>query len=442
MKVRAEISTIAGGFVLVPVASLIHAWDLCQAKPLGIGDFRAWLASHELEARRCGLGTGRAPAYSTAELARLLGVSMKRARASVNRLEAAGLIEWSGGSIGFPAPPGPPEGLEDSIGRGNGSVAIPRRMIRFLAGGARPALIATVLGLLLRCLSRRKGGFDGRGRVKASWIAGVFSVDVRRVKAARRELVELGWIEPEPAPRWATNRWGGCYRIDLDWNRVETAGGRNLPSPLVAHGPGLPPPVPDREPLRERIQNQEPARAPAGFSVQGSGDGEKTLPPPRLEDARLEDLKDTGRLLDLHRQAAAKGLVGSSEADRLRFVGAAEHALAIGKANPPGLFSWLIRGACWRYVTEADEDAARRRLKLHDFGPPRDRIVSVPPALSSSTPVEPGLSEDAQIVREIRAAMIRAGIFRDPWPAFQTRYPEWDRGRWDEALSELGLSSG
>jgi hypothetical protein len=59
---------------------------------------------------------------------------------------------------------------------------------------------------------------------------------------------------------------------------------------------------------------------------------------------------------------------------------------------------------------------------------------------SFSGPGSIGLSEDARIVREVRAAMIRAGIYRDPWPAFQARYPEWDRARWDRELSELGLS--
>jgi hypothetical protein len=34
------------------------------------------------------------------------------------------------------------------------------------------------------------------------------------------------------------------------------------------------------------------------------------------------------------------------------------------------------------------------------------------------------LSEDARIVREIREATIRVGIYRDPFPAFVARCPE------------------
>jgi hypothetical protein len=63
-----------------------------------------------------------------------------------------------------------------------------------------------------------------------------------------------------------------------------------------------------------------------------------------------------------------------------------------------------------------------------------------PALISSSRPIEPGLSADARIVREIRAACIRAGIFHDPCPAFSARNPEWNPGRWDAALVELGFS--
>jgi hypothetical protein len=443
-------SKIAGGFVLVSLAALMTTWRACRLRPLGIGDFRTWLACHELEARRCVLHDDRAPSYGYAELAKLLDVSERRARASVNRLVGASLIRWSDSAIEFLDPRlEPAQGLEDTIGRGQGSLAVPRRLLRFLASGARPALIATVLGILLRCLSRRKSGFDGRGRVKASWIARVFAVDLRRVKAARRELVALGWIIPELSKQAAENRWGRAYRIDLAWDRVE-AGGRCLPPPSAIETPAIATPSVDQEPLRERIQNQQPAGEPTGFSISRQGKEDKPLAAPTLADVRLDDLRNTSRLLELHGQAVAKGLVGESEADRLRFVTAAEHALAVAKHNPPGLFAWLVRGGCWRYITQDDEDRARQRLKWHDHGPPRSSVqpapfqsasFSPPASFPSPRPIEPGgLSDDARIVREVRSAMIRAGLFRDPWPAFSVRNPGWDRGRWDAAMVELGLS--
>jgi hypothetical protein len=490
---------IAGGFVLLNVAAIMTAWRACRARPLGIGDFRAWLACHELVARRCHVhrDRDRSPRYGVAELAKLTGTPEKRARASIRRLVVAGLLEWSGDAIGFPdqftgvgkmvrevpAEAGgsteklggkveqdhvlEDEDVVDCIGRGKGDLAIPRRILRFLVAGARPALIATTLGLLLRCLSRRKGGFDGRGRVKASWIARTFGISIPAVKVARRELIALGWIAAEDSDQWAMNRWGRAFRIDLGWEVPTMSSGPDSIPPHPDPGsnpipPDLQTPIPSR-----RNENQEPAGGPSGFSIEdqstergpqgprppsqpGKGLAPKTPPPgpqspggppptPRLADVRPEDLKDTGRLLDLHRQAVAKGLVTASEADRLRFIGAAEHALAIA-TNPTALFAWLVLNGCWRYITGADEDSARRRLRVHDFGMPRMSAQPSPSVFSTSRPIEPGwLSEDARIVKTVREACIRAGVYRDPWPTFVARYPEWTRPRWDAAMAEFGL---
>ncbi len=434
---------IAGGFVAIPVGSLMAAWRACRARPLGVGDFRAWLAAREMVARRCTLGEAREADYSPGELASLLGVARRRASASLRRLEAAGLLEWSPSTLGFPeGPPGPVDpGLADTIGRGSGAVIIPRRVLRRLARGARPALIATALGVLLRCLARRRAGFDGRGRLKASWVAGAFGVDLRRVKQARKDLVGLGWIAGIPSPPWAARRWGAAYAIDLGWGEGPEAGAPSPPGPARSMS-ATATPRSDREPLREGIQDQEPGGArPAGIRIPGQGGGgpgptgSPPLPSPRIDDVRPEDLKETARLLGLHGQAVARGLVTASEADRLRFVAAAEHALAIGRANPPGLFAHLVRGRCWRFATAEDEDRASRRLRAHDRG--LTPTPSLAPSRSCSASPRPRPPSDAEIVRAVRAAAIRAGIFRDPFPEFARRYPGWCRGRWDRALAGL-----
>jgi len=451
-----KVGKIAGGFVLVNVAGLVTAWRACQARPLGTGDFRAWLACRELEARRCGLVEGRVATYGVAELARLLGVSRKRARASVRRIEDAGLIEWSDSAIGFPDPPDDrAEDLDDTIGGGRGSVAIPRRMLRFLADGARPATIAAVLGLLLRCLSRRRSGWDGRGRCKASWIARTFGVSLRQVKAARRELIELGWIEAEDSGQWALNRWGRAFRIDLGWSGP---GATSAPPPTDPGSTSTPPDLQTGNPSG-RLENQEPGRGPSGFSSKGQGGEDRTpttqrdpvpvmliaaqaspglcsgltapLPAPGLADVRVDDLKDTGRLLDLHQQAVARKSINAGEGDRLRFVAATEHALMIGDRNPAGLFAWVVREACWRYITAEAEDRARQRLRVHDFGPP---------VFTPSEPIGSGwLSEDARRVKGFRDLYIRSGVFRDPFPEVSKRYPDWTPARWNAGLVELGF---
>ena len=368
--------------------------------------------------------TARAPAYGLAELSRLTGVSPRRARASVKRLVAAGLLTWSDDVIGFPdaGRPRTTTPWPTPSAAGKGALAIPRRILRLLAGGARPALIATAIAVLLRCLARGRGGFRSRGRVKAAWIARTFDVDLRRVKQARAELIDLGWIVPEPDDQWAMNRWGRAYRIDLAWDPDRHPARARDCHPLPPRAAAdCHPLILTRNPSG-RMKTQEPAPGgPAGVEIQGGeaggadpdsawsafrrrppsagggrrepardpsprrpaviadGAGGGPLPAPTLNDVRVEDLKDTGRLLRLHAQAVARDLVGSSEADRLRFVGAAEHALALGTGNPPGLFMYLVRGRLWRYVTQEDEDRAHARLKreLRGEPPPRSGVGPV-----------------------------------------------------------------
>jgi len=66
-----------------------------------------------------------------------------------------------------------------------------------------------------------------------------------------------------------------------------------------------------------------------------------SLPPPVLCNIRLQDLTDTSRFLDLYAQASHAGLIGNSEAERLTFVGLAQHVLTYRPENAGGLFRQL-----------------------------------------------------------------------------------------------------
>jgi hypothetical protein len=147
------------------------------------------------------------------------------------------------------------------------------------------------------------------------------------------------------------------------------------------------------------------------------------------------DLKDTGRLLALYNQAIARSLVTTSERDRLRFVGAAEHARAIGTRNPCGLFVRLVRCGLWSFLTQDDEDAANDRLKRHLYGNPL--ASNEPPSSYPTVRAIETLSEDARLVRSIRTALARTSYRGDTFPLLKRERPEWTRERWDRALLEL-----
>jgi len=52
----------------------------------------------------------------------------------------------------------------------------------------------------------RQGQCHPAGFCKASWIAEVFGVSLRTVKAARHELEHLGLVQRIAVPHWVMNR--------------------------------------------------------------------------------------------------------------------------------------------------------------------------------------------------------------------------------------------
>jgi hypothetical protein len=491
-----------GGYQLIPAICLAMAWWAYLARLIRLVDLRVYFAAWEMRARR-----GRTPSplpccFTLRELQRLTGLSLRRLRASLRRLKAARLLTWADSAIGFPASPeavpiSDRDGFRhflDQIPNHRRLVPVPRRILRLLAGGARPALIATILGHLFRCLYLKGGKCLAVGRVKASWIAETFGMSLRRIKEARQELIAMRWLIPLESKQWALNRWGALIRINLDWSRldgtkppttasssVESSNGEATDATEAAEpGPELAPPPPtsgtkpappdsNKEPL-QGDKNQEPALGgSAGFfkvhpeegipepgcarpgsatacqEPEASPAAAKARPftaasarcsssgKPDWRNINPEDLSDTGRLLDLYEQAVGLGLVKPSEHDRLRFVAAAEHARVIGTKNPCGLFVRLVRGGLLHFVTYDDEVAASVRLRRHLHGGVLDRR----PEQRAAIPDRPELSPDARLVQAVRAAALKTGYRGDAFPLLRRQKPEWTRERWDRALAEL-----
>ena len=112
----------------------------------------------------------------------------------------------------------------------------------------------------------------------------------------------------------------------------------------------------------------------------------------------------------------------------------AEHSKAVG-SKPCRLFAWMAWKGRWEFITQADEDAARMRLKLHFHAPPVK--PKVPP---KARPEREPLSADAILVQTITEALKRANHRGDGFPLLKRERPEWTRERWDQALAELEAS--
>lgn len=391
-----------GGFVFVSATGLLAAWWAYKRRFIQFRDFRAWLACHELLAQRCGLQQGRTPHFTVRELEALVGgVGGEHIRASIRRLERVGLLHWSTERL-RPASTvteirsGDPDDLAafvQCVQNHRRKVPVPRKLLKLLARESRPVFVATALGHLLRCMYYRQSMCRGNGLCKASWIAGVFEVDGRNVKAARQELVERRIVFRQPTqPR--RSRAGLAMCFNFEWGKRAS---REIPPQAAL-------PTSEIPPLRRtgnsfgRSTNQKPGS--------GASAGVRKRTAPNMAHVLHADLAMPDRLLVLLADAHRRGLVGSSDAERLQFCCAAAHALRLGTSNPCGMFATVVRRGLWHYASHADEDVGRRTLQdageTHLIGPTFER---------SARPRHAVVHErDPEVIRSLIRQSLYSGI--------------------------------
>ena len=245
-----------GGFVFLAVRQLCLIWSAYRIRHIQLMDLRAWFACHEMVAKRCQLTTGQIPTYTLDELHRLVGgAGGQYLRASLRRLEALGLLSWSSAIITFATSPANLQGLMDhaevaamlqALPNPHRCVPVPRQTLRLIAGGCRSAVIATILGHLFRCLYYRNGQCHSGGLCKATWIADVFGLHVRIIKAARKHLATIGWLQQHPTPQRVLNRWGVSVVVNLTWDRSTVNAAGHAPREAITSHPRYPPSPPQK----------------------------------------------------------------------------------------------------------------------------------------------------------------------------------------------------
>jgi hypothetical protein len=391
---------------------LCSVWIAYQAKLISSMDLRVWFAAQEMVARRClVLQKGQRISYTISELQEL--TEREGGAASLKRLAHCGLLIWASDIITFPLIPhlaGQHTRLHDMlelVRNNKRQVPVPRRMLRFIAGGCSRVMVATVLGHLFRCLYYRKGECHPAGLCKASWIAEVFGVSERAVKTARQSLEAFRWLERGEIKPWVRNRYGQKIAINLQWEAPAMGEPVAAPAPQIAPppvflAPEIAPPDSNKKLRTEEENNQNPiGSVPSGFlsalftemqeqirngtvtnettrrvQLCNSSDShahKKSITPqptvalaaPSLANVLLEDLRDTERLFILYHQSLQTKLIGQSESEQLAFFALAQHVITYGPANPGGLFRHLLTRNQFQVITQEEEDAAVQRLKRY-----------------------------------------------------------------------------
>lgn len=352
---------IAGGYKTLSPIQLCNGLGALQEGVITYRAFRAYLGLFEMKARREAAERARKrdrsatsirTRYTLFELQRLTGAADEASvRRDVNCLERVGLARMTDKGLTITEVPlSFGRLLLEAACRGSRSrtrpIPIPRPVLRFLADCRKPSVAKTLLALAVRGLSveRETGQPKGRGTAKASWIAQFTALSLRAAKAARTELIQLGWISRDTGShQWKLNRDGAYFVINLAW-RAKAADLASAPPRLETSTESAPP----KE--RQETPNGVKTRNRLG-----------SIEEPSIRNVRAGDLNRLSRMESLYWQAEASGFIKHSESTALSFIAAAVRAREVGD-DPPRVFSTIIRRRLWTHISGPQEEYARKAL--------------------------------------------------------------------------------
>ena len=157
--------------MFISVRQLCRAWVAYQQRHIRTRDLWVWFAAHELVARRCQVKPGQAVHYTEGELTRLVS-GEQNVPQSLRRLADADLLHWDQTQLTFPDDHSPTSEAEavmamlEQIPNAQRRIPVPRRMIRYIAGGCPRVSLATLLGHLMRACITATGNAEPMATAK------------------------------------------------------------------------------------------------------------------------------------------------------------------------------------------------------------------------------------------------------------------------------------
>ena len=299
--------------------------------------------------------------FRFSELAKITGLKQSALRKELRSLKSASILAC--GEKVISVNPEIIPGSEELLGilsckrSSKRPIPFPRSVIAFIAKTSKASLGLAILAYVLRGLTiERKGGAIGNaGSVKASWIAETFGLSLRSAKTARKELIELGFIEKDTTSiQRKLNRTGAYFRVNLLWNGKVDPAAKIAPLPLKKCAQ-FALPYKDMKTSYEIKNQKAKSCALKRPGVCKANIGRE----PTLRDVRPEDLRSFSRAKALFLQAVRAGWLIGSEADFLNWMGAAVRANAVNARDPIRVFISIVRGRRWEFISQAQEDRAR-----------------------------------------------------------------------------------
>lgn len=354
----AQITKPHGGYTTIPIEQLCIAWCAYREKKLSWLAVRVFLALHEVHARR--IAAARKSDKSNSELHwpsainqvwKMVGCARRsQVRQAVTALGELGIAEACPGLAATNE-----SNLRESVvimmevtGR-RGTIPVPRQVLRYVARCGTPAVAAYMLAVIIRCCHiRKRTTFQVRGRCSTRFAAELFDIHQRSIKRAAMAVRKLGWIANSVKRDPWSQKHGPVIVVNRNWRWTVTE-----LSPRSR---------PQRTKLSPTNKNQELFTDPMNqesIVVSKTTRRRASKRASALYGMCLRDLREPQRLLVRYANAVKLGMLSDTQANQLRFVSAAQHALRVARRNACGVFVSLIRDQNWHYISQADEDKAR-----------------------------------------------------------------------------------
>ncbi len=363
------------GYRLIKADQLLGAVSALNSNQITFRAFRAYFGCFELlairEAAERTTGKQKGRRFFRSELAELMDEEKLPSR-ELSNLKKAGLLSFSESSIATAENINlDPDILSLLGGRGvKRLVPVPRQMLKFIASCTKPALVKTIIAYLLRGLSLSKTGeLKTAGTVKVSWICKLCQISERAVRAARAELIKLGWITKDTGSfQRKLNRDGAYFVINAAWNRVLKQFAPLETKKCTESAP----PIERKETLNRskdqkltpgglELELQRLSILPPAQSGVCKANQEEKIGPPTLRNIQFEDLRRLSRLKEIYSQAITAKWLTDSEANLRNFVAAAARATRV-KGDPVRVFVGIVKQGLWHHLTNEDEGRAHRAI--------------------------------------------------------------------------------
>jgi hypothetical protein len=345
------------GYKLISAEQLVGALDALNEREISFRAFRAYLGCFELVAIREAAERSNARLQKTpqrrflrSDLAHILGAKEGTTLGrELSSLKVARLLTFTESAIDLPGGTARSVGLLGSRG-GSRLIPVPRQVLKFLASCCRPALAKTVVAYLLRGLALdRSGKIRSAGTIKISWICKLCHISERAARAARAELIRLGWITKDTGSfQRKLNRDGAYFVINSAWCVP------NKSAPLKRQKCTEFAPPREKQETPNGSKDQKPAPTVSGVH-------KEQKKPPTLRDIRPEDLRHLSLLEELYRQAVSAAWFDHCEASIQNFVCAALRATRSG-GRVGAIFVGIVKNRLWHHITQEQESRALAAL--------------------------------------------------------------------------------